>query len=226
MLMSSATAGGIIGDPRPRDSHHSSCLLLARVAVTPGRSRTLPTGGPKGTHSFATHMKNIALLLLALAAPAPLLAQEPQSRAVATTLGILAGAAGGGYVTVAVVVTEARFGLYIHDIDDVLGWRSAPFLIGSLAGGGLGFYNPERLQGAVVYGAGGLVLGGLAGLAIGSAIWEPPEGRWAGAAIGAGVGLIIGNIVGILNPVNLFTNPEDEGAAAAAGVPVMIRIRL
>jgi hypothetical protein len=96
-----------------------------------------------------THMRvirTILVLLLLLIAPARISAQDPQSRALATSLGLLAGAAGGGYVTVTVVVFEARIGRYIHDVDDVLGWRSAPFIMGALAGGGLGFFSPERLR--------------------------------------------------------------------------------
>lgn len=165
-------------------------------------------------------------LVLLLSAPAPLAAQDPQSRALATSLGVLAGSAGGGYVTVTVVVLEARLGRYIHDVDDVLGWRSAPFIIGALAGGGLGFYSPERLQGAVVYGAGGLALGGLAGFALGGRLWDPPEGRWAGTAIGAGVGLVIGNVIGIFSPLNIFTDPDDADSVGATGVPIVFRIPL
>jgi hypothetical protein len=167
----------------------------------------------------------ILLLAFALAAPTALHAQQPQSRALATTIGGVAGLAAGGYLSVSVVVLEARVGRYIHDIDDVLGWRTVPILAGGLAGAGLGLYSPERLQGAVVYGAAGLAVGGLAGMALGSAIWEPPEGRWAGAAIGAGVGLVIGNTIGILNPLNLFTESDAEGTAAA-GVPIVFRVRL
>lgn len=170
------------------------------------------------------------LLAVLLLAPTPLTtsltAQEPQSRAIATSLGVLAGAAGGGYLSVSVVVLEARFGRYIHDVDDILGWRSAPFLIGATAGGALGFYSPERLQGAVVYGAAGLGLGGLLGLAVGNEIWDPPEGRWAGAAIGAGLGLLVGNAVGVMNPLNLFTNPDDGTAVETTGVPIVFRIAL
>lgn len=173
-------------------------------------------------------MRDIRRLLLALLliAPAPLSAQDPQSRALATSLGLLAGAAGGGYVTVTVVVFEARLGRYIHDVDDVLGWRSAPFIIGALAGGGLGFYSPERLQGAIVYGAGGLALGGLAGLALGARLWDPPEGRWAGAAIGAGVGLVIGNAIGIFTPLNIFTESDNAESVETTGVPIVFRIPL
>ncbi|HEX6308392.1 MAG TPA: glycine zipper 2TM domain-containing protein [Longimicrobiales bacterium] len=172
-------------------------------------------------------MKAICTLLLTLAllAPAPLRAQDPQSRVLATSLGLLAGAAGGGYITVSVVVLEARFGRYIEDVDQILGWRSAPFIVGAALGAGLGLRSPERLQGAVVWGAAGLGAGALLGGLLGSQIWDPPEGRWAGAAIGAGVGLIIGNTIGVMNPMNLFTEGED-GAARAAGVPVTIRIPL
>jgi hypothetical protein len=170
-------------------------------------------------------MKRTLTLLLALAlAPATAAAQDPQSRILATSIGAVAGFAGGGYVTLTVIVAESRAGRYVHDVDDLFGWRAAPVLLGAAAGAGLGFFSPERLQGAVVYGAGGLALGALIGLGIGSAVWDPPEGRWAGAAIGAGIGLVIGNAIGVLRPLNLFTEGED--GARSSGVPIMIRIPL
>ncbi|MBR9991335.1 MAG: hypothetical protein KFH98_16345 [Gemmatimonadetes bacterium] len=166
------------------------------------------------------------ILMIALLAPASTAAQDPQSRVLATSLGGVAGMGAGAYLTVSVVVLEARFGRYIHDVEDVLGWRAAPILIGSLAGAGLGLYSPERLQGAVVYGAAGLGLGALTGMALGNSIWDPPEGRWAGAAIGAGLGLIVGNTIGILSPLNLFTEGENGTTAGTPGVPIVFRIRL
>lgn len=166
------------------------------------------------------------ILTLALLVPASASAQQPQSRALATSIGGLAGMGAGAYLTVSVVVLEARFGRYVHDVEDILGWRAAPILIGGLAGAGLGLYSPERLQGAVVYGAAGLGLGGLAGAAVGNSIWDPPEGRWAAMAIGAGLGLVVGNTIGVLNPLNLFTESEDATEVDAAGIPIILRIRL
>ena len=188
----------------------------------------MPAAAGRIHDQTAMRLLRTLLLILVLAAPSAARAQEPQSRVLATSLGVLAGAAGGGYLTVSFVVLEAQFGRYVHDLDDILGWRSAPFLVGAALGGGLGYYSPERLQGAVVFGAAGLAVGALAGYLLGDDIWDPPEGRWAGAAVGAGIGLVIGNAIGILTPLNLFTQGEDdEGATpAAASFPIVIRIPL
>jgi hypothetical protein len=107
-------------------------------------------------------------------------------------------------------------------MQDILGWRSLPVVGGALLGGGLGFYSPERLQGAIIYGAAGFLVGGLAGMGVGSALWRGAEGNWAGAAVGAGVGLAIGNIIGILMPPEFVLGDLEEGESA--GVPIMIRI--
>jgi hypothetical protein len=101
-------------------------------------------------------------------------------------------------------------------------------IAGAAIGGSLGAYSPRRLEAAVVYGAAGLGLGGLAGFGIGSIIWSPPEGRWAGAAIGAGVGLAVGNLIGALSPYRAAEEDGDgagaAGAPRAAGIPIMVRI--
>jgi hypothetical protein len=158
------------------------------------------------------------LLALVLLLPAPAAGQEDvESRIVPTALGAAAGIAGGGYLALSVIVAEARFGRYVHDIEDVLGWRSAPVLIGAFTGAALGFYSPPRLEGAILYGVAGLGVGTVAGWGVGSVWGETPEARWAGAAIGAGIGLAAGNLIGILNP----PNPDGGG-----GIPFFIRIPL
>lgn len=216
---------------RAAASRLPDCPFLAPVAAGTDLDPVLPrlvVRGRAGETTDRLGMRALRRLLLAVALllPVSLHAQEPQSRAIATTLGGLAGIGAGGYLTVSVVVLEARFGRYVHDIDDVLGWRAAPVVVGALAGAGLGLYSPERLQGAVVYGAAGLGIGALAGITFGNSIWDPPEGRWAGAAIGAGLGLLVGNTIGILSPLNLFTEGEDTPAARTPGIPIVFRIPL
>ena len=169
----------------------------------------------------AARVHVLSFILLALLARG-VDAQDPRSRVLATAGGAVAGVAGGGYIALSVIVAEARVGRYVHDMKDILGWRSMPVIGGALLGGSLGFYSPERLQGAIVYGAAGWVVGGLAGMGVGSALWTGAEGNWAGAAMGAGVGLIIGNVIGILMPPEFVLGDLEEGESA--GVPIMIRI--
>jgi hypothetical protein len=163
-------------------------------------------------------MPHVLPLILAagVVLPSSLRGQEPQSRVIPTAVGAVAGVAGGGYLALTVIVTEARLGRYVHDIEDVVGWRSAPVLIGALTGGALGFHSPPRLAGAIAYGAGGMGAGALVGWGAGAAFGRTPEARWAGAAIGAGLGLVTGNLVGALNPMS-----RDGGGT---GIPFFIVI--
>jgi hypothetical protein len=171
-------------------------------------------------------MKKLILFccMLAFAAtdsPA-VVAQSIETRVLPAAGGVVLGAAGGGYITVSIIVLESRFGRYVHDIDDVLNWRSAPVVVGAVTGLTLGAYSPRHLESAVLYGAAGMLAGGVVGWGAGSLIWAPPEGRWAGAAIGAGFGLIAGNLYGVLNPVR----GPDRPRTPDAGLPVVIRIPL
>lgn len=166
--------------------------------------------------------------VLGQAAPRPAAAQDDESRLLATAAGGALGIVGGGYIALSVIVAESRAGRYVHDMSDILGWRSVPVIAGAVIGGSLGAYSPRRLEAAVVYGAAGLGLGGLAGFGLGSIIWSPPEGGWAGAAIGAGVGLVVGNLIGALYP---YRDAEEDGNGVgaaggprAAGIPIMVRI--
>ncbi|MEX1183615.1 MAG: glycine zipper domain-containing protein [Gemmatimonadota bacterium] len=172
-------------------------------------------------------ISSILLLLGLAAAPAGLSAQRDQSRVAATVIGAGLGVASGGYMALSIVVAEARAGRYVHDVGDVLGWRSMPVIAGAATGAALGAYSPRRLEAAALYGTGGLAGGALLGMAVGAMVWDPPEGRWAGAAIGAGVGLLIGNVLGIFYPYRASAEEaEADAESQSAGIPVMVRIPL
>jgi hypothetical protein len=168
-------------------------------------------------------MMRIPLLVLALGlaplAPRPAAAQVQEALPVVG--GALAGAVGGAYLAVSIIVLEARFGRFVHDMDDVLSWRSAPIVGGAVAGIGMAVYSPRRLESAVVYGVGGFAAGGAVGWLVGALLSSEPEGKWAGAAIGAGAGLVAGNLLGILEPLR-----DGERRRPSEGVPVMIRLRV
>jgi hypothetical protein len=161
------------------------------------------------------------LLLLAPRLTPRLAAQEPQSRIVPALLGGVAGIAGGGYIALATVVLESRFGRYIHDEKDFFGWHSVPVLAGATIGTAVGLWDPDRLYRTVLFGAAGFGAGIGLGVAAGDLFGETPEARWAGGAIGAGIGLIIGNTLGIVLP-------SDAGPAQVntqeVRVPVVVRI--
>lgn len=161
----------------------------------------------------------VAALLLLAAGPAQ--GQNVEDRILPVLIGGGAGVIGGGYVALSVVVLEARFGDYIHDFEDLFGWRSLPVFVGGGMGAGLGAYSPERLKQAILWGYGGMAAGALLGGGIGWLIWDPPEGKWAGAAIGAGVGLAIGYVTGALT-----ASAEDDlgRGSLQEGIPIGIRI--
>jgi len=143
------------------------------------------------------------------------------SRVLPAAVGVVGGVVAGGYLAVAIVVLESRFGRYIHDERDILGWRSVPLLVGATVGGGLGVLDPDRLYRTVLLGAIGFGAGVGVGLLVGKAFGETPEALWAGGAIGGGVGLVIGNLLGVLLP-------QDSGPGQVnvfeARVPLQIRI--
>lgn len=165
-------------------------------------------------------MRRLLLTLTFLLAAAPARGQIlPENRALATLIGAGAGMAGGTFMSVSIVVLESRFGRYVHDVDDVLGWRTLPAVSGVVIGGSLGLYTPDRLEASLLYGIGGLFVGGALGSGIGALSIDGPEGKWAGAAIGAGVGLAVGTIAGIMYP-----RTDDDDRGADAGVPLSFRI--
>lgn len=158
------------------------------------------------------------LLVALLLSPGSLRAQDGERLLTGVGGGML-GVAGGGYVALSIIVAESRAGRYIHDFDDVFGWRSLPVIAGGTLGTALGIYSPERLRRAVLFGFGGMAAGGVLGFGLGQLIWEGPEGKWAGAAIGAGAGLAIAYIAGALT-----ASGDDDIGQGNISVPVLIRV--
>lgn len=158
------------------------------------------------------------LLAALLLHPGALRAQD-QGRLLPALGGGVLGVAGGGYVALSIIVAESRAGRYIHDFDDVFGWRSLPVIAGGTLGTALGIYSPERLKRAVVFGFGGMAAGGVLGFGLGQLLWEGPEGKWAGAAIGAGAGLAIAYVVGAIT-----ASADEDIGQGNISVPLVIRL--
>lgn len=130
-----------------------------------------------------------------------------------------AGVIGGAYITVSLVVLQSRRGHYLHDIQDVLDWKSVSVLVGGATGAALGMWSPERLKMGTLYGLGGAAVGLGTGLVVGPMIWDDDEGKWAAAAIGAGAGLALGSLLGMV-AYELRDDNNGGPTPAAARVPI------
>jgi hypothetical protein len=148
---------------------------------------------------------------------------EAQPRVVPAAVGMVGGVVAGGYLAVAIVVLESRFGRYLHDERDFLGWRSVPVIGGAVIGGSLGLLDPDRLYRTGLLGAIGSGAGAGVGLALGNILGDTPEAHWAGGAIGGGAGLLIGSLLGILLPRD--AGPGQVNTVQAR-VPLTVRIPL
>lgn len=156
-------------------------------------------------------------ILLTAALPQPARSQN----LLAGAAGGAAGVAAGGYLSLSLAVAEARAGRYLTGMDEFLGWRSAPVLIGGATGAAIGFFDPPRLKRTVIYGGAGTAAGLAVGMLIGPWLWKTPEGRWAGGAIGAGIGMVIGSNYGLW-----LAKDDDENRTSSTPVlPVMITFR-
>lgn len=142
------------------------------------------------------------LLTVCLLAGALVAARPAQAQVASGAVGGIAGVAAGGYVTLAVVVLQAQFGYYVHDVSDLFGWRSLPVVLGAGVGTAVGVWDADRMVTGFAYGAGGALLGGVVGYLVGPAIWPRPEGKWAGAAVGAGIGMAAGYFLGVFKPID------------------------
>lgn len=158
----------------------------------------------------------------------PAHAQEPVEEVggglLTAALGGAAGVIGGGYITVSLIVLQSRRGHYLHDIHDVLDWKSLSVLVGGATGAALGMWSPERLKIGTLYGAAGSLVGLGTGLVVGPLIWDDEEGKWAAAAIGAGAGLAVGSLIGMLAHELRDGNGGSNSRAAAVRVPVVLRV--
>jgi hypothetical protein len=160
------------------------------------------------------------LLTACLLATALVCARPAEAQVLSGAVGGVAGVAAGGYVTLAVVVLQAQFGYYVHDVSDLFGWRSLPVLLGAGVGTGVGIWDSDRMVTGFVYGGGGAVLGGVVGYLVGPLIWQRPEGKWAGAAIGAGMGMAAGYFLGVLKPRDGIA-PEWLGNSDKTLIPIV-----
>lgn len=137
--------------------------------------------------------------------------------------GGVAGMAAGGYLALSLTVAEARAGRYLTSMDEFLGWRSAPVLIGGATGAGVGLFDPDRLGRSALYGSIGTAAGLGAGLVIGPLIWPGREGRWAGAAIGAGIGMVIGSNYGMFFAKG--SKDDNDDSKQQSSIPVTFTYR-
>jgi hypothetical protein len=159
----------------------------------------------------------------ALALIATLATAVPARNASAQVLPITAGAVGGfltgTLVTTGIVVFQARMGEYIYGLDELITLRPAvmPILLGPVAGIALGATSPETLKRA----GRGALIGAVGGAAIGSVaghlIYGSSDGRWAGGIIGAATGVLAGSILfAVVRP----SRDEDGAPAISASLSV------
>jgi hypothetical protein len=157
-----------------------------------------PKGGIMGRRvrrlAAASHLCGVALI-------ATLAIAVPTRSASAQVLPITAGAVGGfltgTLVTTGIVVFQARMGEYIYGLDELITLRPAvmPIVLGPVAGIALGAASPETLKRAGRGALVGVVGGAAVGSVAGHLIYGSSDGRWAGGIIGAATGALAGSIL-------------------------------
>jgi hypothetical protein len=170
-----------------------------------------------GTRRLGLSLAAASLFAASTQAPA-----RASAQVLSGIVGTAAGVAGGGYITLGIVVARAQFGHYLHDYYELFDWKSLPIVIGAGTGLTLGVWQPERLWSGLIVGSIGTAAGVGIGYVVGDLISERPEGKWAGAAIGGGVGMTVGALVGILHVQERLVPEEVRNAAV---VPIGFRLR-
>ena len=130
------------------------------------------------------------------------------------------GAVVGFTVTLALVVTEARFGRYIFGLEDLLAFRFdlLPIPLGAWAGFRLHHRRSHTVGWATVLGLLGLVVVAVIGAVLGTIVWRDSAGPWAGAVIGGALGLV-GGCIGSLK---VRRQPKNPLVTASAGVVAIL----
>lgn len=133
-----------------------------------------------------------------------------EGQAGAAVLGGVGGLVVGGYTTVAIYVTKARFGRYLFSPDEFLALRpeTLPVIVTPVAGALLGLESSVALGRSAGWGALGFITGAAVGGLTGKLLSDSEEGPWAGAVIGSGAGLLVGVVLGAIDGL------DDDGAAA------------
>lgn len=161
-----------------------------------------------------------ALLAAAVSAGSSLVTSRPaQAQVGPALLGAAGGVLAGGYTTLAIYVTKARFGRYFFSPDEVLELRPAtiPLFVGPVAGAWLGAESSTALARSAGWGALGFVGGAAVGGLTGKLFSDAPEAPWAGALIGGGVGLLAGAILGAIDGLD-----DDDGGGIPVGVSFVV----
>lgn len=133
-------------------------------------------------------------------------------------LGAGGGILVGGYTTLAIYVTKARFGRYFFSPDELLEFSPAtlPLFVAPVAGAWLGAESSTALGRSAGWGAIGFVGGAAVGGLTGALLSDSDEAPWAGAIIGGGVGLLTGAVLGAIDGLN------DDGDGAPIGLSFSI----
>jgi hypothetical protein len=107
----------------------------------------------------------------------------------------------GGYTTVGIYVTKARFGRFLFSPDELTSLRPeiVPVIVAPVAGAWLGAESSTALARSAGWGALGFVAGAAVGGLTGKLVSDSDEAPWAGAIIGSSAGLLAGAILGAVD---------------------------
>ncbi len=135
--------------------------------------------------------------------------------AAVAALATVGGAVMGFILTLAIVVAEARHGIYIFGLEDLVAfrWDLLPIILGAGAAFRLALRRPHAVAWATVAGFVAMVLGIVLGALLGPLAWGDGAGHWAGGVIAGALGLV-GGSVGSLRIKHVPRNHLVAGGAA------------